>query len=180
MSRSLSALAAALVLLAAAPAHAEPLPGPVEDLIAPVEDLVGEVESLDGSESESKQGRTITVALTSDVLFALDKYALSGKARQRIAAVATKIKDESAGGVIRIAGHTDDQGSDDYNVSLSLKRAQAVSRVLRAALNGQPVSFEAKGYGEARPKLPNQVEGRAIESNRAKNRRVEIVFDAKE
>ncbi|GAA4225742.1 outer membrane protein OmpA-like peptidoglycan-associated protein [Streptosporangium album] len=152
----------------------------VEDLVFPVEDLVPEVESLDGSESESKQGEQVTVALTSDVLFALDKAVLTPKARQRLRAVAEKIRAESAGDVVNVGGHTDDQGSDAYNRALSLRRAQAVQQVLTTLLNGSAVTVRATGYGEAKPKLPNLVEGRPVEENRAKNRRVEIVFNAKQ
>ncbi len=184
MSRSPERLAAAAaftaLLLAATPAWAEPQPGPVESLIAPVEDLVGEVESMDGSQSESKQGQTVTVALTSDVLFALDKYTLTAKAKHRLRTVAEKVTAEWTGGPIRINGHTDDQGADDYNLQLSLRRARAVQQALREALSGPPVTFEAKGYGEAKRKLPNIIDAKPIDANRARNRRVEIVFSAKE
>ena len=152
----------------------------VEDLVFPVEDLVPEVESLDGSESESQKGEQVTVALTSDVLFALDKAVLTPRARQRLRAVAAKIRAESAGGVVNVGGHTDDQGSDAYNRVLSLRRAQAVQLVLTTLLNGSGMTVHATGYGEAKPKLPNIVEGRPVEKNRAKNRRVEIVFNAKQ
>ncbi|MEU7896980.1 OmpA family protein [Nonomuraea sp. NPDC049152] len=151
----------------------------VEDLVFPVEDLVPEIESMDGSESESRLGGEVTVALTSDVLFALDKWVLTPKARQRLAGVAGKIKAESAGGVVKIQGHTDDQGADAYNQVLSLKRARAVQQALERLAAGA-VTFEAAGFGETRPKLPNLVDGRASEFNRAKNRRVEIVFSVKQ
>jgi outer membrane protein OmpA-like peptidoglycan-associated protein len=150
----------------------------VEDLVFPIEDIVPETESLDGAESESKQGEEVTVALTSDVLFALDKAVLTPQALQRLQGVAAKIQAESAGGAIRIEGHTDDQGGDAYNNALSLKRAQAVRQALRGKLTG--VVFQARGYGERRPKLPNVVQGRPVKENRAKNRRVEIIFNAKQ
>ncbi len=61
---------------------------------------------------------------------------------------------------------------------LSLKRAQAVRQALQGKLSG--VTFQAKGFGETRPKLPNIVQGRPIKENRAKNRRVEIIFTTKQ
>ncbi|MEV4392229.1 OmpA family protein [Nonomuraea sp. NPDC049607] len=181
MFRSLS-LALALVLTPApSPVQVPPdAIGPVEDLVLPVEDIVGEVESMDGAESETKQGRQVTVALTSDVLFALDKWRLTPKARKRLVDVAAKVEAEGAGGVVRIGGHTDDQGSDAYNLVLSRRRAQAVRAALAPLLGGGNVTLQAAGYGETRPKLPNLVEGRPVERNRAKNRRVEIVFTAKQ
>ncbi|MEV4171792.1 OmpA family protein [Nonomuraea sp. NPDC049709] len=154
--------------------------GAVENLVLPVEDIIGEVESMDGTESETKQGRQVTVAVTSDVLFALDKWQLTAKARQRLAKVAAKVEAEAAGGVVKIEGHTDDQGTDAYNVTLSQRRAQAVQTVMRGLLTTAGVTLEASGYGESRPKWPNVVEGKPVEKNRAKNRRVEIVFTAKQ
>ncbi|MEO3798720.1 OmpA family protein [Nonomuraea sp. B1E8] len=178
MFRSLS-LALSLVL-SPAPSTPPDATGAVEDLVLPVEDVIGEVESLDGTQSETKQGREVTVALTSDVLFELDKWKLTGKAEQRLEQVAGKIDAEGAGGVVRIEGHTDDQGSDSYNVTLSQRRAQAVQTAMRGLLTGSGVTLQAKGYGESRPKLPNMVDGKPMEKNRAKNRRVEIVFTAKQ
>ncbi|WP_424528085.1 OmpA family protein [Sphaerisporangium viridialbum] len=184
MSRSperLAILALALTLVACptAAAWADPVDttAGVEDVIAPVDDIIAEVESLDGAESESKQGEQVTVALTSDVLFALDKAALTPQARKRLEQVAAKIQAESTGGVVRIEGHTDDQGTDAHNDALSLKRAQAVQQALQGKLSG--VTFQAKGFGETRPKLPNIVDGRPVDENRARNRRVEIIFNAK-
>ncbi|MFG1703635.1 OmpA family protein [Nonomuraea sp. M3C6] len=153
--------------------------GAIENLVLPVEDIIGEVESMDGSESETKQGRQVTLALTSDVLFALDKWQLTAKARQRLAQVAEKVDAEGAGGVVKIDGHTDDQGSDAYNVTLSQRRAQAVQAAMRGLLTGTGVTLQANGYGESRPKLPNLIDGKPVDENRAKNRRVEIVFTAK-
>lgn len=180
MFRSLSL---ALVVLLGAPPFAEPTVPPdaagvVEDLVLPVEDLVGEVESLDGTESETKQGKQVTVALTSDVLFALDKWVLTAQAKRRLQEVATKVRSDGAGGVVKINGYTDDQGTDAYNLTLSRKRALAVQKELQPLLPG--LTLRAQGYGESRPKLPNLVEGKPDEKNRAKNRRVEIVFDAKQ
>ncbi|MEU6722175.1 OmpA family protein [Nonomuraea wenchangensis] len=180
MFRSLSA---ALVLVLSSPTPAPEVPsgatGAVEDLVLPVEDIIGEVESMDGTESETKQGRQVTLAVTSDVLFALDKWRLTAKARQRLEQVAAKVDEESAGGVVRIEGHTDDQGTDAYNLTLSRRRAQAVERAVRGMITVPGVTLQAAGYGESRPKLPNVVQGKPVEGNRAKNRRVEVVFTAK-
>ncbi|MFI6292943.1 OmpA family protein [Nonomuraea sp. NPDC050790] len=176
MSLSPSLAAALLIALSPTPPP-DTATLPVEDLVFPIEDIVPETESLDGAQSETKRGDEVRVALTSDVLFALDKWALTAQARQRLEAVAGRIRAEGAGGVVRIEGHTDDQGQDAYNRTLSLRRAQAVRQALQRTLSGQ--TFEVKGYGEARPKLPNLVDGRPQQKNRAKNRRVEIVFTVK-
>ncbi|WP_248960402.1 OmpA family protein [Sphaerisporangium perillae] len=176
-------LVLALALVAAGPpavAWADPgdVTAAVEDIIAPVENVVAEVESLDGAESESKQGEQVTVALAGDVLFALDKAVLTSQARQRLRRLAERIRSESAGGVVRVDGHTDDQGSDAYNRALSLRRAQAVRQDLQTRLPG--VNLQVRGFGESRPKVPNIIEGRPVKQNQARNRRVEIVFTAKQ
>jgi outer membrane protein OmpA-like peptidoglycan-associated protein len=154
--------------------------GAVEDLVLPVEDIVGEVQSLDGTESETKLGRQVTVALTSDVLFAVDRWALTAEARKRLREVAEKVRADGAGGAVRIDGHTDDQGADSYNLTLSRRRAQAVRQAMTGLLTGAGVTLQARGYGESRPKVPNLVEGKPIPENRAQNRRVEIVYNAKQ
>ncbi len=69
-----------------------------------------------------------------------------------------------------ISAHTDAKGSDEYNLALSQRRAEAVMQYLqsRGALTRV---VDAKGYGESRPLATNDTEeGRAI------NRRVEMVL----
>ena len=71
---------------------------------------------------------------------------------------------------IRMAfeGHTDDQGSDDYNMDLSKRRARAV---LDYVVNGGIATsrVHSEGFGESRPLM----EG-TTEEARAMNRRVEM------
>ncbi len=71
---------------------------------------------------------------------------------------------------IIVAGHTDDTGTDEINNKLSLKRAQAVYDLM--IKTGVPANrMKVVGYGETRPRFPND-----SEANRLKNRRVEIVI----
>ncbi len=71
---------------------------------------------------------------------------------------------------IRIEGHTDSQGDDDYNQSLSEKRADAVVKVLTMDYSVKKTQLESSGYGETKPiDNNNTLEGRA------KNRRVELI-----
>ncbi len=69
---------------------------------------------------------------------------------------------------VEVGGHTDSQGDDAQNLTLSDQRAKSVMRYLYT----RGVSFtriEAKGYGETQP-----VAGNETESGRSKNRRVEL------
>ena len=69
---------------------------------------------------------------------------------------------------VMIGGHTDSKGNDNYNQSLSKKRADAVRGYLvSAGINASRLS--TRGFGETRPVASNDTEdGRAI------NRRVEL------
>lgn len=183
------ALSALLGGALAAPAWASPTPIPspppdarlpVEEVVFPVEDIRLTVESLDASESVTRDDKKVTVTLTSDVLFALDKWQLNAKARKRLAEVAEQINTEGAGGTIRIEGHTDDQGTDAYNRTLSQRRAESVKKAIEGMLTLPGVTLQAQGFGESRPKLPNVVKGEPVPKNRAKNRRVEIIYTIKQ
>ncbi|WP_196885912.1 OmpA family protein [Aureivirga sp. CE67] len=68
----------------------------------------------------------------------------------------------------KIEGHTDNQGAENYNLFLSRRRAKAVKKYLVTQGVGSERLF-AEGYGETRPKYPNDTP-----ENRNKNRRVEI------
>ncbi len=75
---------------------------------------------------------------------------------------------ENPGIIVEISAHTDDVGSEQYNMKLSLRRAQAVVNYLKQ--KGIPQSrMVAQGYGESRPLVPND-----SPEHRAMNRRVEL------
>ncbi|GAB2837931.1 OmpA family protein [Ferruginibacter profundus] len=75
---------------------------------------------------------------------------------------------------ILVEGHTDDKGTENYNLTLSQKRADAVGNYLKA--NGIAASrLTIKWYGESQPKVDN-----TTDANRAENRRVEFGITANE
>ncbi len=70
---------------------------------------------------------------------------------------------------VEVQGHTCDLGPADYNRELSDRRAQSIKEYLIS----QGVArnrLESRGYGDDRPRVPNDGE-----ENRARNRRVELV-----
>ena len=79
----------------------------------------------------------------------------------------------SSESTITVAGHTDDQGSDASNVALSQGRANAVLEYL-VKKGVDRARLTAKGYGEAKPIVPN-----TDDASRATNRRVEFVILAR-
>jgi OOP family OmpA-OmpF porin len=70
-----------------------------------------------------------------------------------------------------IEGHTDSYGSDDANLALSRKRAEAVSAYL-AQLGVPALRMSAVGYGETQPIANNDTE-----QGRARNRRIDIIIE---
>ena len=70
---------------------------------------------------------------------------------------------------IEVAGHTDNWGSDEYNMNLSLRRAEAVRNYL-ISKGIAADRLSAKAYGESRPVADN-----ATDEGRFKNRRVELM-----
>ena len=71
---------------------------------------------------------------------------------------------------VELAGHTDNVGTDSYNLRLSKERAETVRNALIA--NGIEESrLTAKGYGASQPMAPNDTE-----EHRALNRRTEMII----
>ena len=71
---------------------------------------------------------------------------------------------------IRVEGHTDDVGSDVYNLKLSQSRAESVVASL-ASRGVEAWRLEGVGFGEMRP-----IDDNGTEDGRANNRRVEFII----
>ena len=72
---------------------------------------------------------------------------------------------------VEIAGYTDSIGSDQLNQILSERRARSVKQYLEQHFSLPAERLIAKGYGESRPRAPNETE-----SGRRQNRRVEVAL----
>lgn len=70
---------------------------------------------------------------------------------------------------IEVAGHTDSRGSDEYNMVLSMERAEAVRNYL-ISKGIAADRLTSKGYGESQPIADNNTD-----EGRFKNRRVELI-----
>lgn len=76
---------------------------------------------------------------------------------------------ELKGYIYKIEGHTDNAGSELYNLELSKKRAIAVSDYLIKNFTLERKQFDVKGFGKKQPVASNETE-----DGRSKNRRVVI------
>ncbi|MCP3953352.1 MAG: OmpA family protein [Desulfobacterales bacterium] len=72
--------------------------------------------------------------------------------------------------VFIVAGHSDSDGPDDYNLELSKQRARAIANYLQKTFNIKANRLWVEGYGEKQPLHPNNTE-----KGRALNRRVEFI-----
>ncbi|MCH2214012.1 MAG: OmpA family protein [Flavobacteriales bacterium] len=70
---------------------------------------------------------------------------------------------------IEISGHTDNQGDDDYNKDLSLRRANAVKKYLVDKQSISDKRLQTRGFGASQP-----IESNKSEDGRAANRRTEF------
>lgn len=97
------------------------------------------------------------------VHFALDQHTLDEQARRILGESVTMLL-ESDTAAIRVEGHADERGGTQYNLALSVRRAESVRRYL--VDRGVPaLRLSTLGFGEERPAVPGHGEF-AWEQNR--------------
>lgn len=144
-------------------------PGSVAD--APTYPLETFTTELEGAVRTLGTPEVSRVDLATDVLFAFDSADLGPPAQAALEVAAEEVRRRGPGPVL-VVGHTDDQGSEEYNLDLSGRRAQAVADALAPLLGPErPVVVEARG--ETEPVLSG-----TDEESRAVNRRVTLTVDA--
>jgi outer membrane protein OmpA-like peptidoglycan-associated protein len=119
-------------------------------------------------------GEGILVTFDSGILFDFDSSTLRPVARNNLNELSTTLGDMSDDVELLVAGHTDSVGTDDYNFSLSERRAQSAADHLMTR-GIPPARINITGLGESEPVATNDTaEGRQL------NRRVEIAIYASE
>lgn len=83
---------------------------------------------------------------------------------------AKALQNKLSNNVILISGHTDSVGSDEFNLSLSLQRAQAVKDFLVQVHSIDVSQLQVKGFGKRKLLYPNE----RNEKEAQMNRRVEL------
>jgi OOP family OmpA-OmpF porin len=103
------------------------------------------------------------------IYFDTDRAEVKPESRPTLSEIATLLKQNGKLELI-VVGHTDNNGTLDYNLDLSLRRAQAVVAALASDFGVARNRLEARGVGFLSPVAPN-----TSEENRAKNRRVQLL-----
>ncbi|MDB6005963.1 MAG: hypothetical protein JWR15_2950 [Prosthecobacter sp.] len=108
--------------------------------------------------------------------FEYDRAELHPRALKQLEVISALMKADPSK-KLRIAGHTDEKGEDNYNIRLSHGRAEAVKKQL--AILGVPANqVETVGMGKAQPLSPNKKsDGTDDPEGRSHNRRAEIYLD---
>ena len=117
-----------------------------------------------------EEPRGMVITLSGSVLFASNRAVLLPEARTRLDQVAEVLL-TSRERKLTVEGHTDSQGSVNFNLDLSQRRADAVrSYLVERGYQGDLI--QAHGLGKGNPIADNgSAEGRA------NNRRVEIIIE---
>ena len=110
-------------------------------------------------------------ALTAPVHFGYDLFDISPEAG-RILSQKVAVMRANPNVQLRIEGHADERGSDEYNLALGLRRATAAQNYL-AGFGIDASRFSLHTYGEERPADPGQTE-----EAYARNRRAEFQITA--
>lgn len=103
------------------------------------------------------------------IYFEFDKADIKPESEPAIKEIA-KLLQENKGLKLYVVGHTDNVGGLDYNMKLSMARAEAVVKELTTKYRISSDRLKAYGVGPLAP-----VDSNKTEEGRAKNRRVELV-----
>jgi outer membrane protein OmpA-like peptidoglycan-associated protein len=129
-------------------------------------------KDLEGA-TVQRVGEGILITFNEGMNFDVNSYTLPASGRSNLsdlAEVLLKYEDTD----VLIEGHTDNTGSDSYNLDLSEKRAESAKKYLIS--QGINVSrLNAVGYGEEQPISDN-----STDQGRKENRRVEVAIYANE
>lgn len=128
--------------------------------------------ALPGAEVE-RVGEGIQITFPSGILFGFDSAELQAPARQSLNELGASLL-EFPNTEILVVGHTDSQGTEAYNQSLSERRAaSAVAYLVQRGV--ARTRIQSEGRGELEPRSTNDTE-----AGRQQNRRVEVAIVASE
>ena len=114
-----------------------------------------------------RQGDDLILRMPSGITFPVDSYRIQPQFENTLNSVASTLSSYNQT-YVDVLGHTDSTGSDAYNQTLSVNRAQSVASYLESRGVAR-ARMGVRGYGESQPIASNDTE-----AGRAQNRRVEI------
>jgi len=131
-----------------------------------VKDEYGQEKTTVVQEPVEPAGSTVRMKIEFDV----NSAAIRSSAYHTLAMLSGALSNEEVSGQhICIKGHTDSDGTDQYNMELSYARAYAVLDYLNAQPGVHTENIQVFGYGESSPLVDN-----ISSSNKQLNRRVEV------
>lgn len=113
----------------------------------------------------------IAVSFDSGILFGFDSANLRSESQENLQKL-TEIINRDEDTILMIVGHTDSMGDDDYNLSLSERRANSAANYMIAqGLDDSRIRTEGRGEYES-------IADNTTDSGRQQNRRVEVAIYA--
>lgn len=121
-------------------------------------------------DKESLENLELAKALNKKILFEFDSDELTEREIEKLKEIAKALTSPKLFDLLfEIQGHTDSTGSEEYNLKLSLRRAERVKKYLVEKEGIKNSRLKVHGYGEDRPIGDNR-----MKEGRQRNRRVEI------
>jgi outer membrane protein OmpA-like peptidoglycan-associated protein len=134
------------------------------------QDLQGD---LGQNASVERVGEGIAVTFASGILYPFNSVDILPAGRENLRQLAQSLQ-RYPGTEVLIVGHTDNVGSDAYNMNLSQQRAEAARGYL-VSMGVPAARIRTAGRGESEPVASNETE-----TGRQQNRRVEVAIFANE
>jgi OmpA-OmpF porin, OOP family len=136
--------------------------------IVEVKPMQGGLVTVNAAAMASEMAAHGSVALYG-IYFDVDRTEVKPESRPTLAEIAALLK-QNAGLGLTVVGHTDAQGTLDYNLDLSQRRAQSVVAALVSQFGVDRKRLDARGVGFLAPVASN-----TSEAGRSKNRRVQLL-----
>lgn len=131
-----------------------------------------QLKDISNSNSSQKDVYLIPIVegesvVLNNIFFETNDYSLLPSSQSELN-ILLELLEKNRNIVIEISGHTDNVGSQEYNLELSSKRANSVKTYLEEK-GIEAIRLKSKGFGQTKPISVNQTE-----EGRAKNRRTEF------
>ena len=130
-----------------------------------------EIQATVAGAEVTRVGEGLVVTFASGLLFDVDSSSLRPESKKNLDNLASSLSNFGDSKLL-LVGHTDSQGTDEYNLALSRRRADAVGAYLESR-GVSAARVQTSGRGETEPVATNE-----SDSGRQQNRRVEAAIYA--